>query len=46
MVIFPNLVDDKHAVRMANFIFLGTYGKIRCLEVCEGCMYMNEGLRR
>ena len=34
----PPLQDDKRAARMANFIFVGTYGKIRALEICEGGM--------
>lgn len=35
----PTTFDDKHFVRLQNFIFLGTYGKIRALEVIEGGMF-------
>ena len=37
----PPLQDDKRAARMANFIFVGTYGKIRALEIYEGGMEMD-----
>ena len=38
---YPPLHDDKHAVRMGNFVFLGSYGKIRAVEICDGGMCMD-----